>query len=147
MLRFAVLFSALPLLAEAPSAATLAWMTGCWEAAGPRSTVEEHWMKPAGGILLGMARTVRDGKAIETEFLSIELRDGGLAYVARPSGQAQAEFRLVRVSATEAVFENLAHDFPQRIIYRAVDGGLHARVESADGKKGQDFAMKAAPCK
>jgi hypothetical protein len=55
-------------------------------------------------------------------------------------------FTLVKASLTEAVFENLAHDFPQRILYRKTAQGLHARVESADGKKAQDFPMKPAPC-
>lgn len=62
------------------------------------------------------------------------------------SSQAEAAFPLVRASATEVVFENLQHDFPQRIIYTRAGATLRARVESADGKKAQDFPMTAVAC-
>jgi Domain of unknown function (DUF6265) len=139
-----VLF-ALPIAAQT-AVDQLAWMAGCWQGVTPARTVEEHWMKPSAGVMLGMSRTAAGGKLVATEFLSIEPRDGKLAYVARPSGQAMEAFPLVKASSTEVVFENLAHDFPQRIIYRKTPEGLHARVEAADGKKSQDFPMKAVSC-
>ena len=53
----------------------------------------------------------------------------GFAYVARPSGQPETTFPLVKASATELVFENPTHDFPQRILYRkASDGTVSAAV-------------------
>jgi hypothetical protein len=43
----------------------------------------------------------------------------------------------VRAGEGEAVFENLAHDFPKRILYRRLpDGGLLARIEG-DGTEKQ----------
>ncbi|MGH8854313.1 MAG: hypothetical protein ACREWI_08545 [Telluria sp.] len=43
------------------------------------------------------------------------------------------------------MFENPAHDFPQRIIYRRVgDTGLHARIEGKG--KGIDFPMRRTAC-
>ena len=50
----------------------------------------------------------------------IVLREQGeqLAYVAHPSGQASATFLSTRVTSSELVFENPAHDFPQQIGYR-----------------------------
>ena len=49
-------------------------------------------MAPRGGSMLGMSRTVIGGKTVEYEFLRIALVDGTLAYVAKPSGQAEAPF-------------------------------------------------------
>ena len=43
-----------------------------------------------------------------------------------------------------AVFENLAHDFPQRVIYRRCGEDLCARIEGAMGK-GQDWRYARAP--
>ncbi len=37
-------------------------------------------------------------------------------------------FRLTASSDTQAVFENPTHDFPQRLGYTLVDGGLHVKV-------------------
>ena len=109
---------------------SLAWLTGCWSRARPNGEVEEHWMKPAGGSLMGMSRTVQNGQTSEYEFLMIRAVNGKLAYVAKPSGQAEATFPLKSMTDKEVVFEDLAHDFPQRIIYRRnADGTITARIE------------------
>lgn len=68
---------------------------------------------------------------------------------ARPSGQPEASFKLVKAENKEIVFENLQHDFPQRIIYRLQpDGSLFARIEGTSrGKaRGSDYRMKRAQC-
>ena len=127
----------------------LSWISGCWEArAGNRVTVEQ-WMKPAGGLMMGMSRTVVNDKAAEYEFLQIRQQGSDVFYVARPSGQAEAAFKLVRSSRSEAVFENPEHDFPQRIIYRLEgDGRLAAAIEGTQGGKTRrvDFPMRRVPC-
>ena len=100
--------------------------------------------------MLGMARTVVNGKLREYEFTQIRQdQDGAVDYVARPSGQAEASFRLVRLQNKEAVFENLEHDFPQRIIYRLQsDNSLFARVEGTlkGQTRGIDYSYKRARC-
>jgi len=107
-------------------------------------------MKPGGGIMLGMARTVSQGKAAEFEFTQIrEDKDGAIYYVAKPSGQAETSFKLVKLQNKEAVFENPQHDFPQRIIYRLEAGGsLFARVEATEKgqTRGIDYPYKRAKC-
>lgn len=130
--------------AQAPSASIdrLDWIAGCWSRTSAETHVEEHWMAPAGGTMLGMARTVRSGKTTEYEFLQIRDVNGTLAYVARPSGQAEATFPLKTLTAREIVFEDPAHDFPQRVIYRRNDdGSLTARIEGTmNGQaRGVDF--------
>ena len=49
---------------------------------------------------------------------------------------------------SEVVFENATHDFPQRVIYRKVQGGLFARIEGVDkGKdKHEEFPYKRVSC-
>jgi hypothetical protein len=131
--------------------ARLAWMQGCWVATdGAEAGSGEHWMAAAGGTVIGSSRTIRNGKTEAWEFLQIrEVEPGKLGYIAMPSGRAPTTFALLRESDTEWVFENLAHDFPQRIIYRREgDKLLHARIEGmSKGKlKGIDFPMKRASC-
>jgi hypothetical protein len=133
-------FQAAP--APQPSLERLSWLAGCWVQQRPSGTVEEYWMKPAGGTMLGMGRTVRDGKTIEYEFVQIREVDGKLTYVAKPSGQAEATFPIKTFSDSEVVFENPTHDFPQRVIYRrTADGSVHGRVEgTVKGQtRGVDF--------
>ncbi|MGH9962382.1 MAG: DUF6265 family protein, partial [Pyrinomonadaceae bacterium] len=68
---------------------------------------------------------------------------------AQPSGQKEASFRLRQATDDSVVFENPAHDFPQRIIYRKhASGGLFGRIEGK--RNGQersiDFPMRRAKC-
>lgn len=131
----------------------LDWLTGCWQGGDTDRVVEEQWMGPRGGTLLGMSRTVTGGRTAEYEFLQIRQQDDGLFYIARPSGQAETSFKLVSDAtqlAREAVFENPQHDFPQRIIYRLQpDGALLARIEGAkEGVvPGAEFLMKRVACR
>lgn len=80
--------------------------------------MEEYWSPPAGGLMLGAGRLLADGRAVFFEHMRIIERSGTLVYVAMPMGGASVEFSLAHLSANEAVFENPAHDFPQRIVYR-----------------------------
>ena len=118
---------------------SLTWMTGCWELNVPQRqmTIAEHWMRPAGGTLIGMSRTVRGGKTTGFEYIRVETTASGIDYVAKPSSNKdETRFKLVKSSATEAVFENLAHDFPQRISYRLKAGGqLVAAIEGTKNGK------------
>lgn len=133
-----------------PALNDLAWLAGCWESNRNGREISEQWMKPAGGTMLGMARTVAQGKTVEYEFTQIrEDKDGALFYVAKPSGQNEAVFKLIKLQNREATFENPEHDFPQRIIYRLEpDGSLFARIEgTSKGKpRGFDYPMKRAQC-
>jgi hypothetical protein len=133
-----------------PMAKDFAWLAGCWEGNLRGSEINEQWMKPSGGVMLGMGRTVAAGKVRDYEFLQIrEEADGTIAYVAKPSGQSEASFKLKQIQRNEAIFENLEHDFPQRIIYRLQsDGSLFARVEGTmNGKaRGFDYPMKRGGC-
>jgi len=79
---------------------------------------------------------VRDGRLVEVEFLEIRARDGGVDYVAHPSGQATTTFTLRAPAADglDTVFENPEHDFPTRVVYRhEPDGSMHARIEGERG--------------
>lgn len=136
--------------APKPTINDLSWLAGCWEGSLRGRHIDEMWMKPAAGIMLGTARTIPPGKPAEFEFTQIRQdKDGSIYYVAKPSGQAEASFKLIKLENNEAVFENLQHDFPQRVIYRLeADGTLFARVEATtNGKtRGIDYPYKRAKC-
>ena len=94
---------------------------------------------------MGMSRTVKSGKTVEFEFVRIvKKEDGSIYYVAKPSGQEGASFKLVLLEGSRAVFENLKHDFPQRIIYRLSGDSLIARIEGTmNGKeRGVDYPYR-----
>lgn len=96
----------------------VAWLQGCWESTAEGRSIEEQWMAPRAGTMLGMGRTVRDGRLVEYEQVLIRQTDAGLAYEAHPSGQPTATFVAATASETAVVFDNPEHDFPQHVGYR-----------------------------
>ena len=100
--------------------------------------------------MLGISRTVADGKTVEFEFMQIrEEASGEILFIAKPSGQPEATFKMIKGSAREVIFENPQHDFPQRVIYRLQDdGSLLGRIEgvSKGKEKSVDFPMSRARC-
>jgi hypothetical protein len=134
---------------EKTTIADFAWLAGCWDGSrGGRETLEQ-WMKPFGQTMLGMSRTVANGQTVAYEFLILHEKDGEIFYTAKPSGQEEASFKLVKYADREAVFENPQHDFPQRVIYKLEkDGSLTAAIEGRS--KGKDkriaFPMRRAKC-
>ena len=133
----------------AATTADLAFMAGCWRLSAHGRTIDEHWLAPAGGSLMGVSRTVANGKTVEHEFLQIRDLPGGLTYIANPSGQAEAQFKMASKTADEIVFENPAHDFPQRIRYKKVGADrLEARVEGTMNgtSRGMDFPNARVAC-
>jgi hypothetical protein len=118
VLRTSLVAAATAYAAE-PRVQDLGWLAGCWSRTDAEAGSGEQWTAAAGGTMLGVSRTVRDGRTVEYEFIIIgPAPDGTLVYRAHPSGQASAEFRLVHAGEHEIVFENPAHDFPQRVGYR-----------------------------
>jgi hypothetical protein len=84
-----------------------AWLQGCWAITTPDRSVEEAWTAPKGGAMIGVGRTIREGKM--TSYEMIVLRE-------------------LEVSASEVVFENAEHDFPQQVGYRRNGDALLAWI-------------------
>jgi hypothetical protein len=106
-------------------------------------------MVPDGGMALGASRTVIAGITREYEQLRLVAREGKLEYIARPGGQSETTFTSTAVSDSGFRVENLAHDFPQRIIYRRRGpDSLVARIEGPgpNGPRGVDFPMRRVAC-
>jgi hypothetical protein len=126
------------------------WLAGCWEARTGGRVTMEMWLPPAGGMMIGGSRTTMGDTTREFEHLRLVVKDGRLIYTAIPSGQRETAFTSTTVSDTLLVFENLQHDFPQRIIYRRRGtDSVVARVEgpAADGTtRGFTTSMRRAIC-
>ena len=102
---------------------------------------------------MGVSFTVQKSAAGEVaashEFLRIHIRGGKTVYSALPSGQALTDFELKSQAAGTVTFENLQHDFPQRITYmrRGADS-LLVRIEGdREGRRrARLFAFRRATC-
>ena len=127
----------------------LSWLAGCWQQTHPRQVIQEQWMAPLGKSMIGMNRTVAEGRTVAFEYLRIEEAEGTLTLVALPSRQAEARFKAIEVTDSSVVFSNPDHDFPQIVRYSLLDdGSLLGGIEGEqEGRKRQvDFPMKRVLC-
>jgi hypothetical protein len=128
--------------------ADVAFLAGAWQGERGRLRFEEHWLAPAGGLMLGLSRTLAGDKAVAFEFLRLEERADGVFYVAQPGGRPPTAFKLTRAEAGLAVFENPEHDHPKVIRYRlGPEGSLVAQVEGDEkGRRvSEEFVFRRRP--
>ena len=134
----ALVLLASPLAAQAPvpSVERLGWLEGTWTGEKDGVWMEETWTSARGGTLLGAHRDVKGARMVSWEFLRIQATDAGVVYFASPRSAPPTPFTMVESGSKRAVFENKAHDFPQRILYWVdASGALHARIEGPQGDK------------
>jgi len=129
LLLLALLLFPIPVRAQSTDLDTVSWMAGCWLAKQGSAEVEEFWLPPKGGSMMGVSRTVRNSRTTGHEFLTMRLVDDRLVYTAYPSGQEPTDFRATTASDSLLSVRKPDHDFPQRIDYirRSVER-LSARV-------------------
>ena len=100
--------------------------------------------------MFGIGRTVKNGRTVEHEFMQLRVNaDGRLTFVATPSGQTETVFVASGGADGAVTFENLQHDFPQRVIYRPLaHGRMLARIEGlqAGALRGVDVPMTRMTC-
>jgi hypothetical protein len=125
----------------------MSWLSGYWLNCDDGRQLTETWSMPRDGLMVGVNQSSGDGEAA-FEFLRIATAPAGASYFAMPGGGAATEFPLAPAASGEmrAVFENPAHDFPQRIVYSREGQTLTARIEGAmDGKtEGMEWTFTAA---
>jgi len=104
-----------------------------------------------------MSRTVAKDRAVAHEFMQIRSGADGLVFVARPSGQAEATFRLVKSGARDLVFEKSDPRFPAthhlpaalsrraRGTHRGHGAGPHARYRLPDAPRRMSLTRVTTP--
>ena len=120
----------------APRVASLDWMSGTWTHEDADSRVTESWVGPANGLMVAANLSAwKSGRKFH-EFLRIADTPEGFSYYASPGGKPATEFKLKDLGERRVVFENAAHDFPQRILYWRDGETLVARIEgTVNGKE------------
>lgn len=124
----------LPLLLAAATAShaddvqSLGWLQGHWCGGSEERRIEEIWLQPSGGELLGLGRTTTQDQTLSFEFLRIAVIEGHTTYLAQPGGREPTPFRLAATGTGSVRFENPDHDFPTRIEYQRDGNRLNAVI-------------------
>lgn len=128
-----------------PAIFRLNWLAGDWRLEKSGRLIDEQWMAPAAGVMLGMARTVTKGRVVEFEFRQIREGPGGdLFYVTQPSGQREATYQISSLTETTVVFANLQLDFPQKVSFTLRPDGLLLEAIEGQGPDGQPKRIEEA---
>lgn len=125
---------------------TLAPLEGVWEATGNTIFYEQWKLTPDSGYV-GYAYSINNGTdTMFSEKLRIAQVDDSVYYQAivhRQNQGRRVSFALVEYNKNHWVFENPAHDYPNRIIYRIDENNrLFTRVENMEGKKAIEFSFR-----
>ena len=146
-----LVFTGVAASAQADGVQRLGWLAGCWASGAGERQVEEQWTSPRAGSMLGMSRTLRGEQLVEYEFVIVRERGAQLAYEVSPSGRPSTVFISTTIDARSVVFENLLHDFPQRVAYERSGDELQAWIEgpakvAGGAPRRLAFAYRRVPC-
>lgn len=118
----------------------LDWIAGHWCVDLGEDTVEELWLPPHGGVLVGLGRTLTSERTSGFEYLRIVDLNGMQSYIAQPGGRPPTAFRRTAGGENWVRFENPDHDFPRRVEYRREGQALHAEI-AGPGENGKDLVI------
>jgi hypothetical protein len=100
-----------------------AWLLGTWSGGRPGKELVEIWEKQDDSTYLGRGCMVKGRDTVVQESVSLQERNGQLYYIPTVAGQNDGRavrFTLTAISDRHMVFENPAHDFPQKITYTLI---------------------------
>jgi hypothetical protein len=115
---------------------SLKWMLGKWQSSTEEGILYEEWKKVNDSTYSGHAYAITpEGDTTFSETAQITKSNGAITYSVTVNEESTTDFALVD-NQDIAVFENIDHDFPQRIIYQKLaKDSLFAKIEgTVDGE-------------
>lgn len=132
---------------------SFSWLEGEWTMAHPNGGERlETWKKVDKTLFSGKGLKITGLDTSLLEFIHLRANGNSIDYIATVPNQNNAvpiAFTMTSHLDRTVTFENAAHDFPQRIIYRYVSrmdamndaDSIYVKVESLDGQ-GIDYAFR-----
>jgi hypothetical protein len=120
-------------------------LQGLWKMETGRGPIYEEWNKKDDKKLAGRSYRINNSDTIVMEKIELYISGNEIVYsptVSDQNNQQPVTFKLISNADGRFVFENKAHDFPQRIIYNLVSNdAVHARIEGVRNgqERGSDF--------
>lgn len=96
------------------------WLPGKWENQTQRGKMIEEWSKVNDSTYSGKSYMITTTDSISLESIALKKEGNNIFYIPTVKGQNNdqpVKFKLTSSSANQLVFENPAHDFPQKITY------------------------------
>lgn len=137
-------------VATAPEAAInkLHWLAGWWQQTMKEGILFEQWQVAANGTMTGKGGFIKGTDTMIIENLMLEAHGDTVMYIPTVTDQNNGmpiPFVMTVAAGDSFVFENPAHDFPNRITYHRTSATslVAAIYGNKDGKmKSETFEMK-----
>ena len=116
------------------------WFLGSWGNTLPDGALTEHWKKANDSLYLGESYFVTTkGDTVFAETVELTETAGKMAYTVTVPDQNDAKpvrFEMTSITDKQVVFENPAHDYPNKIVYnKTAEDSLAAEISGL--KKGK----------
>lgn len=126
----------------------LSWLCGTWENKTAKGILYETWVPVSNTFYQGKSYMLHQKDTVVLETIQLTVRKGVLCYIPAVTRQNKGQavvFTLSSIDDSNVVFENPAHDFPQRISYtRITADSLIAEISGSRGgqKQTRQFMMR-----
>lgn len=119
------------------------WILGSWEQQTDKGILTETWQRQNDSLFVGSCYFINQSDTLHTETILLEQRDDSITYSANVKGQNNDKavpFTLTTANTNSLVFENLKHDYPQKIVYQKnKSNGLVVTISGIlQGKKSEE---------
>jgi Domain of unknown function (DUF6265) len=119
------------------------FLTGTWSHTDEKGWSEEYWTPLRADIMLGSSRSGTADTLTFWEQMRIQKEDDGAVVLwATSADQKPVRFEATVSGPNVVVFENPAHDYPQRIHYWREGKSLKAEISLIDGSKPVQFSFR-----
>lgn len=110
----------------------LNWLSGTWQNLSNHGNLFESWQIKNDSLMLGKSFFIKGKDTLFSESVELQQKDKDLFYTPIVKNQNDGKpvsFKLTSNTENEFIFENLQHDFPQKISYTRVNkDSLYAEV-------------------
>lgn len=99
------------------------WLVGRWENETQGGILSESWEKVNDSTFEGKSYFIKDKDTLHSESVVLSETKGNVIYSPTVQGQNNGlpvAFRLTSATDKKMVFENPAHDYPQKIVYTQI---------------------------
>nr|WP_309755866.1 DUF6265 family protein [Flavobacterium sp.] len=96
------------------------WILGNWESKSDEGTLTESWSKVNDSTFQATSYFIKEKDTIHFETITLQQKDDVLTYSATVLGQNDDKavaFKQTNETPKQLTFENLKHDYPQKITY------------------------------
>ncbi|MDI6031714.1 DUF6265 family protein [Flavobacterium sp. LB2P84] len=124
------------------------WLLGNWENKSADGNLTENWEKVNDSTYQAQSYYIKEKDTLHFESITLQQKGENLTYTATVKGQNNDKpvaFKLTTGTEKQLAFENLKHDYPQKISYTQITpDSLVAKISGIQQGKpsSEQFSMK-----